>query len=145
MILAIGALLFIAFNAILITAIALRSQSVRRGVVKALGGASAIVLLEGMANLKAVESKGMLQVSGTGCLAMNAEEVLFVMWWPRREFRIARKDIVAVTTPKTFMGRWSGRPMLHIRWKTADGATDSAAWLVRTRDAWVRVLAAPDH
>ena len=140
MIFAVGAIVFIALNAALITAIVLKLYSVRRGVVKGLGGTSKIALLDAVANLRAVESKGVVQIAGNGCLAMNAEEILFVMWWPRREVRISRKNIVAVTTPATFMGKRSGRPMLHIRWKAADGATDSAAWLVRNRDAWVRAL-----
>jgi hypothetical protein len=89
------------------------------------------------------QSVGRVQLRGNGCLGANANELLFVMWWPRREVAIDRRRIVGVETPRSHLGKSVVRPLLRVRFETAEGKPDAAAWYVRDLDRWLEVLERP--
>ena len=84
-------------------------------------------------------SAGRGQVRGNGDLALTAEELVFVMWVPRRTLRIRRADISGVDTPRGFLGKTSGARLLRVHWRDGEGV-DEAAWEVDDVDAWVAAI-----
>jgi hypothetical protein len=95
--------------------------------------------LEGNARLVGVKSRGPGQMRGTGTLALTPGEVVFLMWVPRRELRIARDAIESVETGHGVAGKWTGAELLHVRWRSGD-AVDEAAWEVKDLGAWLVAL-----
>jgi hypothetical protein len=95
--------------------------------------------LEGNARLVGVKSRGPGQMRGTGTLALTLGEVVFLMWVPRRELRIARDAIESVQTGHGVAGKWTGAELLHVRWRSGD-AVDEAAWEVKDLGAWLVAL-----
>ena len=76
---------------------------------------------------------------GTGTLALTARELVFLMWVPRRELRIAREAIKSVETGHGVAGKRTSRDLLHVRWHTGE-AEDEAAWAVKDLGAWMAAL-----
>ena len=109
--------------------------------VRASLGAERVLLLEDGANSFGVESGGRWQIRGNGCLAVTADEILFVMWWPRREVRIPRSAITAVERAKSHLGKTVGRALLRVRFTNDEGRPDSVAWWVGDVSRWEAVLA----
>lgn len=105
-------------------------------------GADRILLLEDGPNSFGVESRGRGQLRGNGCLAASQDEILFIMWWPRREIHIPRARITAVERTRSHLGKRIGRDLLRVRFTNEEGSPDSAAWWVRDLPAWERVLGA---
>ena len=95
--------------------------------------------LEGNAQLVGVKSRGLGQMRGTGTLALTARELVFLMWVPRRELRIAREAIESVETGHGVAGKRTSRDLLHVRWRSGD-AEDEAAWAVKDLGAWMAAL-----
>jgi hypothetical protein len=95
--------------------------------------------LEGNARLIGVKSRGLGQMRGTGTLALTSDEVVFLMWLPRRELRIPLDAIESVETGHGVAGKWTGAELLHVRWRTGDTA-DEAAWEVKDLGAWLVAL-----
>ena len=95
--------------------------------------------LEGNARLVGVKSRGPGQMRGTGTLALTPGEVVFLVWVPRRELRIARDAIESVQTGHGVAGKWTGAELLHVRWRSGD-AVDEAAWEVKDLGAWLVAL-----
>jgi hypothetical protein len=109
--------------------------------LRSMAGERELELIDDSANSFGVESRGVAQIRGNGCLALTADEVLFVMWLPRRELRISRKRISVVERAGSHLGKTVGRPLLRIRFADDLGRDDSAAWLIRDLPAWEAVLA----
>jgi hypothetical protein len=99
-----------------------------------------IALTEEMALCFGVESRGKFQLRGTGCLALTADEVLFVMWLPRREIRIPRSSITSIETPLSHLGKTQFTRLLRVRFATSEGNDDSVAWRVPNLDQWTAAL-----
>jgi hypothetical protein len=99
-----------------------------------------LLLEEPGANSLGVESAGPRQVRGNGNLALTEEELLFAQWVPQRLVRIPRRSIVEVSTAKTHLGKWIGRPLLKVTWTREDGVEDSIALWVRDLDRWIAAL-----
>jgi hypothetical protein len=98
-----------------------------------------VVLIDEAANCLGVESRGVAQVRGNGCLVATDDAICFAMWAPRREMTIRRSDIVTVETPRSHLGKSKGIPLLKIVY--AEGSSrDSVAWAVRDLDTWVNLL-----
>jgi hypothetical protein len=114
----------------------------RRGaaVVRARLGKDRIVLLDDRANSFGIESRGVTQIRGNGCLAATDDEILFVMWFPRRELRIPRERITAVEHATWHLGKSVARPLLRLRYINESGQDDSIAWFVRDLPAWETAL-----
>ena len=98
-------------------------------------------LLDDSANFFGVESRGAGQIRGNGCLAATGDELVFLMWLPRRELRISRSHITGTARVGSHLGKTVGRPLLLVRFTRDDGQPDSAAWLVRDLAMWEAVLA----
>ena len=96
--------------------------------------------LEDGANSFGVESRGPFQLRGNGCLGASASEILFIMWWPRREIQIRRKDVLEVGRARSHLGKTIGRELLLVRFTNREGAPDSVAWWVSDLDGWKEVL-----
>ncbi|HZO07013.1 MAG TPA: hypothetical protein VFB52_11560 [Solirubrobacterales bacterium] len=92
------------------------------------------------ANSLGVESQGKAQVRGNGNLALTADELLFAQWIPNRVTRIPRSQILEVTTAKSHLGKWIGRPLLKVSWTNERAEPDSIALWVRDLDAWLAAL-----
>ena len=105
-------------------------------------GESEIVAIDESANCFGLESKGATQIRGNGCLAATRDEILFVMWIPRREIRIPRAWITSVDQAKSHLGKTMGRPLLKVSYTTDQGQPESVAWFVRDLPAWEAALAA---
>lgn len=90
-----------------------------------------------------VTSAGRGQVRGTGSLALGEDALVFAMWMPRREVRIPRTAITGVDTPRSHLGKTSGRRLLRVHWTTEAGEGDSIGLEVRDVDGWIAALGAP--
>jgi hypothetical protein len=105
-------------------------------------GAHRILLIEDGANNFGVESRGRGQIRGNGCLAATADEILFVMWFPRREVLIPRSAITGVERAKSHLGKTVGQTLLRVRYTNEEGRPDSVAWWVRDVSRWEALLTA---
>lgn len=94
---------------------------------------------EGNARLIGVKSRGLGQMRGSGTLALTHAELVFLMWVPRRELRIAREAIESVETGHGLAGKRTRGNLLHVRWRGAEGM-DEAAWGVKDLDGWLAAL-----
>lgn len=104
-------------------------------------GEDRIRLLDDRANSFGVESAGVWQIRGNGCLAATDGEVLFVMWLPRRRIRISRDRIRAVERVRAHLGKSVGASLLRLRYINDSAQPDSIALLVRDLPAWEAELA----
>jgi hypothetical protein len=109
--------------------------------IRARLGDERILLLEDGANSFGVESGGRWQIRGNGCLAATADEILFVMWFPRREVHIPRRAVTAVERAKSHLGKTVGHTLLRVRFTNEEGRPDSVAWWVSDVARWEAVLA----
>jgi hypothetical protein len=105
-----------------------------------MAGDGELELMDESANSFGLESRGVAQIRGNGCLALTADEVIFVMWLPRRELRIPRERISLVERAGSHLGKTVGRPLLRVRFADEIGRDDSVAWLVRDLLAWEAAL-----
>jgi hypothetical protein len=87
-----------------------------------------------------LQSRGASQVRGNGRLTLTDEELRFRMFVPDRETRIPLAAIASVGSERTWLGKWVGRRLLRVRWRTPDGAEDAMAWEVRDLDGWIAAL-----
>ena len=108
--------------------------------VRARLGADRIVALEDGANCFGVESGGRWQIRGNGRLAATADEILFVMWFPRREVHIRRDRVTAVERARSHLGKTVGQELLRVRFTNDEDNPDSVAWWVADLAEWERVL-----
>lgn len=103
-------------------------------------GEDRIVVIDDFANFFGVESRGATQMRGNGCLAATSEEVVFLMWLPRRELRISRERITSVERVRSHLGKRIGRDLLKVAFADETGLPDSVAWFVRDLPAWEEAL-----
>ena len=108
--------------------------------VKASLGADNIRAIDSGANFFGLKSSGAGQIRGNGCLAATDDEILFRMWWPKKEIRIQRDRIASVASTKTHIGKSVGRPLLLVSFADEVGQEDSAAWLVADLESWLTIL-----
>ena len=90
-----------------------------------------------------LESRGKSQVRGNGWLVLTADELRFRQWVPERETVVPLAAMTDVGTEKTWLGKWVGRRLLRVRWRTPDGGTDAMAWNVQDLDGWLEALRRP--
>ncbi|GIU85467.1 MAG: hypothetical protein KatS3mg008_2242 [Acidimicrobiales bacterium] len=131
---------FVALNRFVAKARAQTNEEVRTR----LGGDP--VLFDDEAEALGVESREQGYLRGMGCLGMNERELLFVQWKPRQEIRIALADIVEVIETTEHRGRDFGRPILAVRFRSAESqsedGTDVIAWRVYDVGRWRDALRA---
>ena len=103
-------------------------------------GESDVVAFDDSALFFGVESRGAGQLRGNGCLGASSEQMLFVMWMPRREFSIPRDRITSIERTRSHLGKRIGRDLLKVSYTNDDGAPDSIAWYVTDLPLWESVL-----
>lgn len=97
-------------------------------------------LVDGFANCFGVESAGMAQIRGNGCLALGRSTLAFVMLLPRKTLVIPRDAITHVEVVRSHLGKSKGVKLLKVVFDSETGSTDSVAWAVKDLDAWVAKL-----
>jgi hypothetical protein len=105
-------------------------------------GEDRIVMVDESANFFGIESRGAAQLRGNGCLAVTSEEVVFLMWLPRRELRVSRERITSVERVRSHLGKTIRRDLLKLTFADETGLSDSAAWYVGDLPAWEAALRA---
>lgn len=99
-----------------------------------------VIVIDERANCFGVESAGVTQIRGNGCLALGRDTLLFRMWIPKKEIAIPRERIIEVERVRTHLGKTKGRDLLRVRFSTPGGTEDSVAWLVHDLPAWEAAL-----
>lgn len=99
-----------------------------------------ILLSTYKANCLGVESAGVLQVRGNGGLALTANELYFT-GATGKELSIDRRSIMAVSEVRSHLAKTYFKPLLHVRYRTAEGE-DSVAWLLPDLERWKAALGA---
>ncbi|HRI10873.1 MAG TPA: hypothetical protein PKW35_23805 [Nannocystaceae bacterium] len=103
--------------------------------------AGEVILSEPAANFFGLESKGSGQVRGNGALALTADHLWFSLLTPKTEITIPLQDVLEVSLVKGHLGKTMASPLVHVRFRTADGE-DAAAWLVHDPERWRQEIAA---
>lgn len=91
------------------------------------------------ANTFGIRSRGATQMRGAGFVALFDDELVFVQAIAGNHVRAKIADIVAVTTPRSFLGKTQGVQLLAVEWRTGDG-TDQVALRVPELEAWLEDL-----
>jgi hypothetical protein len=118
-----------------------RTESAATEAVEAVG---TVTRFSKNANFFGLQSLGMPQVRGNGCLALGADKLAFAMWLPRRLVEIELSSIKSVSTSNTHLGKTRRLPLLVIDFTSADGKDDQAAWLVGDLQGWLEELGASE-
>ncbi|MEA2432750.1 MAG: hypothetical protein QOG54_207 [Actinomycetota bacterium] len=108
--------------------------------VRTRAGEDRIVMIDDFANFFGLQSRGAAQMRGNGCLAITPDEVVFLMWLPRRDLYIPRQRITSVERVRSHLGKRIGRDLLKITFTDETGNPDSAAWFVHDLPAWEAAL-----
>ena len=90
-----------------------------------------ILFSDNSANFFGQKSNGISQVRGNGILLVTEHEIYFSLLMPRKEVCIPVKQIIAITSETSFLGKSKFKPLLVIQFKDRAGNLDSAAWLIR--------------
>ena len=114
-------------------------RQVAEEVTQSLGGYN-IELTDDFASFFGLESRGLKQVRGNGCLALTKDEIYFLRWAPRMELRIPREKVLRVETVRSHLGKSKLVPLLKVHFTNEDGGADSVAWYVRDVPAWLAKL-----
>lgn len=99
-------------------------------------------VLDPQANFFGLETRGVTQIRGNGCLALDGAVLVFVQWVPRRTLRISRDRIASVEQASSHLGKTSGMPLLRVRFKNDSGKADTVAWAVQDLGGWLLALTA---
>ncbi|MDZ7731833.1 MAG: hypothetical protein U5R31_00825 [Acidimicrobiia bacterium] len=117
-------------------------QGLAEELLVELGGEGRVRLLDPSANFFGLESRGVWQVRGNGCLAVTADRVVFRQLAPRRDVVIPRERILAVEPVRWHLGKRRRHELLRIAW-WGESVTDRAAWLLsRNLRRWLDELGA---
>lgn len=90
-----------------------------------------IVFSDYSANFFGKKSDGISQIRGNGIFLVTEHEIYFFLLMPRKEVCIPVKQIIAITSETSFLGKSKFRPLLVIKFEDSAGNIDSAAWLIR--------------
>ncbi len=120
-----------------------RAQDAERRA-RALVEGEQVSLLDGQALSFGIESAGVTQVRGNGCLLLTPTRLVFAMWAPKRELCIPRDRVEAIERPRSHLGKSQGVELLKVIFRDDAGDSDAVAWRVRDLDAWVAALDTED-
>jgi hypothetical protein len=99
-----------------------------------------IILKDLAANFFGLQSLGVKQVRGNGVLILTKEYLYFEYWIPKRQVTIDLDRIESITKANSHLAKTKGRELLKIFYNQKNGTKDSAAWLVKNLDAWMKYL-----
>lgn len=116
----------------------------RRGMAAARANLSAVAAgrtprRQSFAQSFGIRSKGAVQLRGAGYLALFDDELVFVQAIAENHVRARLRDIVGVSTPRSFLGKTQGVKLLAVEWRTGN-TTDQVALRVPDLDDWVKDL-----
>jgi len=131
----VGAMLFIA--GIVLFLRGLRDKAVER--LRSLREDEPL-LQEMSANFSGFSSKRGGQIRGNCLLALYPDEIIFIMWAPRKVIRIPMRSVSHVDTVRNHAGRWLPYPQLHIVYTDETGAVDGVAWALSHPEHWVETV-----
>ena len=86
------------------------------------------------------QSRGVTQIRGNGTLILTDSDLIFEMWLPRREYRIALASIESLENPKSFLGKTRFVPLLQVVFHHESETKDAMAWQVRDLHGWMQKI-----
>lgn len=86
------------------------------------------------------ESRGAAQMRGNGTLVLTDSELVFEQWVVNRTFRVPYSAIVAIETPRAFLGKSQGVKLLKVAYRDEAGNPDALAWRVRDLDRAIAAI-----
>ena len=104
-------------------------------------GADRVLLVDETARLLGLASEQPAAGAAWGCLAVTADEVLFVQWKPKREVRIERSRLKSVEAPSLPIGRKGPVQLLALRYASAHDSIEAVAFHVSELPRWLSELA----
>jgi hypothetical protein len=135
-------LLTILILLVVFTVTTLRLRSASRAHIQAVQERLPNIRHISQANFFGQESAGLVQMRGTGTLALTDTELYFEKMLPRREYRIPLAAVEAVETPLSYLTKTQFSPLLKVVFRGDSGQLDSMAWRVADLDDWVQALEA---
>jgi len=99
-----------------------------------------IIISLNSANFFGQQSRKSTQVRGNGVLILNAEELYFEMWRPKKILQIPTSTILKVEITKSFLHKSVFRKLLKIVFQNENGEEDAAAWWVTSLEKWIEEL-----
>jgi len=99
-----------------------------------------VVSVKSNANFFGQESLGYSQMRGNCSLVITEDEIFSEMWLPKKSITIPITSVVSIETPKSFLGKSRGRPLLKVVFINKNGLNDSAAWQVSDLSETVKLL-----
>jgi len=99
-----------------------------------------VVSVKSSANFFGQESLGYSQMRGNCSLVITEDEIFSEMWLPKKTITIPITSVVSIETPKSFLGKSRGRPLLKVVFTNKNGLNDSAAWQVSDLSETVKLL-----
>lgn len=92
------------------------------------------------ANSFGQESKGVMQVRGTGTLSLTHSALRFTLLIPHREWNIPLPNIIRIESPKSHLYKSQGVPLLKVVYHNESGQEDSIAWRVSALQEWIDAI-----
>lgn len=112
----------------------------KKSAAQARAAAGDEVLCDTSANSFGVTSRGMAQIRGNGCLCLGSEQLVFVLWLPRRKLEIPRSKLLGVEKVRSHLGKTKGVSLVKVTFTNDAGEEDSVAWAVRDLSRWMDEL-----
>lgn len=95
-----------------------------------------VVRLTRKANFFGRSSHKYAEMKGNGVLALTTEDLVFIMLYPNREYRIPLRNIVKIEHPKCFRSRTVGKELLVVEYMEEQTGGDSIGILVPGPREW---------
>ncbi len=99
-----------------------------------------IILSTNDANFFGQQSRKSTQVRGNGVLILNAQELYFEMWRPKKILQIPISSVLKIEITKSFMHKSVFRKLLKVVFTNQVVEEDAAAWWVTSLEKWVEEL-----
>ncbi len=100
------------------------------------------VVRSARANCLGIQSKGKWQNRGNGTLTLTTSRLVFEPLVGANRVDQPLDSLVVVDTARSFLGKTVFRTLLRVEWRTPDGGSDSAAWVVKDLAGWLSALSA---
>lgn len=138
-----GLLIVISILAILVITLLILFSIIKKKRVEQISAVNAefaekrVLFSDYSANFFGRQSNGMKQIKGNGILLVTDQEVYFSLLMPRREITIPVKEIIAVKSETSFLGKSKFKPLLIVQFNGSDGNLDAVAWLIHDLSACI--------
>ncbi len=99
-----------------------------------------IILSTNDANFFGQQSRKSTQVRGNGVLILNAQELYFEMWRPKKILQIPISSVLKIEITKSFLHKSVFRKLLKVVFTNQEGEEDAVAWWVTSLEKWIEEL-----